>query len=39
MKFTKAFIEKIKKTPSQIAEDLDDEELVKLLRKLKGIDK
>jgi NAD-dependent DNA ligase len=34
MKFTKAFIEKVKKTPSIVADDLDDEELAKLLRKL-----
>lgn len=34
MKFTKAFIEKVKKNPSNIAEELDDEELVKLMRKL-----
>ncbi len=33
-KFTKAFIDKLKKTPSEIAEELTDEELTKLLKKL-----
>lgn len=33
MKFTKAFIETVKKTPSKVAEDLDDEELAKLMKK------
>ena len=34
MKFTKAFIDKVKTTPVKVAEELDDEELVKLMRKL-----
>lgn len=33
MKFTKAFIETVKKTPSKVADDLDDEELAKLMKK------
>ena len=33
-KFTKAFIEKVKKTPSEIADELTDEELTLLLKKL-----
>lgn len=34
MKITKAFIDKIKKSPSKVAEELEDEELIKLLKKL-----
>ncbi len=34
MKITKAFIDKVKKSPAKFAEDLDDEDLVKLLKKL-----
>jgi NAD-dependent DNA ligase len=33
-KFTKSFIDKLKKPPSEIAEELTDEELTKLLKKL-----
>ncbi len=33
-KFTKAFIDKVKNTPSEVAEELTDEELTKLLKKL-----
>jgi NAD-dependent DNA ligase len=34
MKFTKTFIEKLKKSPSEIVEDLDEEDFVKLMKKL-----
>jgi DNA ligase (NAD+) len=34
MKFTKLFIEKLKKSPSDIADELNDDDLVKLLKKL-----
>jgi NAD-dependent DNA ligase len=37
MKITKSFIEKVKKNPSDIAEELSDEDLTKLLKKLADV--